>query len=69
MIDLNAAIADELSYHIDRVFQETNINSATKASSVYAMARNMGFKIPGPKGAMALVTFSCTLPLLNQNPN
>lgn len=69
MIDLNAAIADELSYHIDRVFQETNINSATKASSVYAMARNMGFKIPGPKGAMALVTFSCILPLLNQNPN
>ena len=69
MIDLNAAIADELSYHIDRVFQETNINSASKASSVYAMARNAGFKVPGPKGAMALVTFSCTLPILNQNPN
>ena len=69
MIDLNAAIADELSYHIDRVFQETNINSASKASSVYAMARNAGFKVPGPKGAMALVTFSCTLPIVNQEPD
>lgn len=70
MIDLNAAIADELSYHIDRVFQETNINSATKASSVYAMARSAGFKIPGPKGAMALITFSCTLPLnSSQSPD
>ena len=68
MIDLNAAIADELSYHIDRVFQETNINSATKASSVYTMARNAGFKVPGPKGAMALVTFACTLPVGTEGP-
>ena len=62
MIDLNAAIADELSYHIDRTFQETNIDSAMKDSSVFAIARNNGFRIPGPKGAMAEVQFSCTLP-------
>lgn len=60
-VDLNAAIADELSYHIDRVFQETNINSANKASSIYALARNNGVKIPGPKGAMCEVKFSCNL--------
>ena len=62
IIDLNAAIADELSYHIDRVFQETNINSAKKVSSIYTMARNAGFKIPGPKGAMCEVAFTCVLP-------
>ncbi len=62
-IDLNAAIADELSYHIDRVFQETNINSAKKVSSIYSMARNAGFKVPGPKGAMCEVAFRCVLPL------
>lgn len=62
-IDLNAAVADELSYHIDRVFQETNINSAKKASTIYSMARNSGFKIPGPKGAMCEVAFKCILPL------
>ena len=62
-IDLNAAIADELSYHIDRAYQETNINSARKSSSLFTMARNMGFKVPGPKGAMCEVAFRCILPL------
>ena len=62
-IDLNAAVADELSYHIDRVYQETNIDSASKASSVFTIARNMGFKVPGPKGAMCEVAFRCVLPI------
>ena len=66
-IDLNAAVADELSYHIDRAYQETNINSASKASSIFSMARNMGFKVPGPKGAMCEVAFRCILPPTRDN--
>lgn len=62
-IDLNATIADELSYHIDRAYQETNINSAMKNSSLFTMARNMGFKVPGPKSAMCEVAFKCNMPL------
>ena len=62
LIDLNADIADNLSYHIDRVFQETNIDSANEKASLYALARNNGFKIPGRKGSMAEVEFSCILP-------
>lgn len=69
LIDLNAAVADELSYHIDRVFQETDINSAQESSSVFAMARSNGFKIPGPKGAMAEVKFSCQVPVNGDEPN
>lgn len=65
LIDMNADIADNLSYHIDRVFQETNINSANERASLYALARNIGFKVPGPKGAMAEVEFSCNLPVSN----
>lgn len=63
MIDVNADVADNLSYHIDRVFQETNINSANERASLYALARNVGFKVPGPKGAMAEVEFSCYIPM------
>jgi hypothetical protein len=63
LIDINADIADNLSYHIDRVFQETNINSANERASLYALARNNGFKVPGPKGAMAEVEFSCYIPM------
>lgn len=76
LIDMVANIGDNLSFHIDRVYQETNINSAQERSSVYALARNNGIKIPGPKGSMAEVTFSCELPINNNgsssemsNPN
>lgn len=61
-IDVAADIADNLSYHIDRVLQETNIDSAQERASLYSMARNNGFKIPGPKGAMAEVRITVTLP-------
>lgn len=57
-IDLVADVADNLSYHIDRVYQETNIDSANERASLYSIARNNGVKIPGPKGAMAEVKFS-----------
>lgn len=62
LIDVASVASDELSYHIDRVFQETNINSANNASSLYALARNNGFKVPGPKGAMAEVNITCLVP-------
>jgi hypothetical protein len=61
MVDLTADVADNLSYHIDRVYQETNIDSAHELASLYSIARNSGVKIPGPKGAMAEVKISLTL--------
>lgn len=63
LIDLNADVADNLSYYIDRALQETNITSAQQSSSIYAIARSNGFKIPGPKGSMAEVEFSCEIPV------
>lgn len=69
LIGLNAAIADDLSYHIDRVYQETNIDSANERASLYNIARNNGVKIPGPKGAMAEVRFYCQLPASTQDPD
>lgn len=65
ILDVVANIGDNLSYHIDRVYQETNIDSAKEKSSVYALARNNGVKIPGPKASMAEVEFSCELPVHN----
>ena len=69
LIDINADVADNLSYHIDRVFQETNINSANERASLYAIARSNGVKIPGPKGSMAEIKFSCQLPIDGNNNN
>ena len=69
LIDLVAAVSDNLSYYIDRAYNETNIDTATQKSSIYALARTFGFKVPGPKGAMTEVVFSCELPLTTTNPN
>ena len=63
LIDINADVADNLSYHIDRVYQETNIDSAQEPGSVYNIARSNGVKVPGPKGAMAEVRFTCNVPV------
>lgn len=63
LIDIMAAVSDNLSYHIDRVYNETCISSAQERGSIYALARNNGFKIPGPKGSMTEVKFTCNLPL------
>lgn len=68
-IDVAADIADNLSYHIDRVYQETNIDSAQERKSLYSLARNCGVKIPGPKGAMAEVKMSVVLPTSKNEPN
>jgi hypothetical protein len=67
LIDVVSNIGDNLSYHIDRVYQETNIESAKEKNSVYAIARNNGIKIPGPKASMAEVEFTCILPTNGSN--
>jgi hypothetical protein len=67
LLDIVSNIGDNLSYHIDRVYQETNIDSAKEKSSVYSIARNNGIKIPGPKASMAEVEFTCELPTNGNN--
>lgn len=63
LIELAAAVGDNLSYYIDKVYNETNIDSAQLKGSVYSLARNNGFKIPGPKGAITELQFTCELPV------
>lgn len=69
LIDLVAAVGDNLSYHIDRVYSETCLDSAQEKSSLYNLARSNGFKVPGPKGAMTEVKFSCVLPVTTNHAN
>lgn len=65
-IELLASVSDDLSYHIDRTFQETDINSAQQTSSLIKLARSNGLKIPGKKAAICEVELSCNLPLNSQ---
>ena len=63
-LDLNAAVADNLHYHIDRSIQETVLQYAQQRSSIYNIARTYGLKIPGQRPSVALVDFSITVPAL-----
>ena len=61
-LDLNAAVADNLHYHIDRSIQETVLQYAQQRSSIYNIARTYGLKIPGQRPSVALVDFTITVP-------
>jgi hypothetical protein len=62
LMDLNAAVADNLHFHIDRSIQETVLQYAQQRSSIYNIARTYGLKIPGYRPSVALVDFSITVP-------
>lgn len=62
-IDLISSVSDNLSYHIDRMYQETNPNTAMLKSSVLNSARSNGLKVPGAKASMCEVKLSCSLPV------
>jgi hypothetical protein len=61
-IDLNAAVTDNLQYHIDRSIQETVLQFAQQRSSIFNIARTYGLKIPGQRPSVALEDFSITVP-------
>jgi len=63
LLELNAAVGDMLSFHTDRMFQETQINYAQEKSSVLSMARTFGLKIPGKRPSVTICDFSVTVPV------
>jgi hypothetical protein len=62
LLDLNAAVTDNLQFHIDRSIQETVLQYAQQKSSIYNIARTYGLKIPGQRPSVALADFSITVP-------
>lgn len=64
LLELNAAIADNLHFHIDRVLQETFLFEAQKKQSVYAIAKTYGLKVPGKRPSVCMVDFTITVPVL-----
>jgi len=64
LIDLNAAVTDNLQFNIDRSIQETVLQFAQQRSSIYNIARTYGLKIPGQRPSVALVEFSIVVPAL-----
>ena len=64
LIELNAGVADVLSYHTDRMFQETQLDYAQERRSLLAIARTYGLKIPNKRPSITIIDWSCTVPVL-----
>ena len=63
LIDVTADIADNLSYNIDRAYQETDIDGCTSREALLAIARTNGCRIGGPKCAIVEVELACQIPM------
>ncbi len=62
LTDLNAAIGDNLHFHIDRSIQETVLQYAQQRSSIFNIARTYGLKIPGYRPSVTVLNLSITVP-------
>jgi len=62
LMDLNAAVTDNLQFNIDRSIQETVLQYAQQRSSIYNIARTYGLNVPGQRPSVALVDLSITVP-------
>ena len=67
LMDLNAAVADNLHFQIDRSIQETVLQYAQQRSSIYNIARTYGLKIPGYRPSVAVVDVSIVVPPLGDS--
>jgi len=69
LLDLNAAVTDNLHYHIDRSIQETVLEFAQQRSSLYNIARTYGLKIPGNRPSVAVCDITINVPVGGDRPN
>ena len=65
-IDLNAAVADDLGYYMDRKFQETQIDQAQERKSILNIARTNGLKVCGKRPSVVEAKWSCFVPVDSQ---
>ena len=63
LLDLNAAVADNLHFHIDRVWQESMLDFAEQRQSLFHIAKTYGIRLPGNRPSVALCDFSINVPV------
>jgi len=63
-LDLMAGSVDILSFHTDRVFNETQLEYAQQRKSLLSLARTYGLKVPGKRPSITLCDFTVTVPTL-----
>lgn len=68
--ELNASVADNLSFSIDKNFIETQIDQAQERRSLLSIARTQGLKILGKKSSICEIEISADCPIdMNGQPD
>lgn len=65
ILDLGAALADNLHFNIDRSLQETVLDFAQERKSLYNIAKTYGLKLPTKSASMAVCQFSVQVPVFS----
>jgi hypothetical protein len=69
LLDLNAAVGDNLSFNIDRAFQETQLEYAQQRRSILQIAKTNGLNISPRSASVSIVDFTINVPTLGDEPN
>jgi len=55
LLELNAAVGDILSYHTDRMFNETQLDYIQERKNLLSLARTYGLKVGGKKPSVSIL--------------
>jgi len=69
LLDLNAGVGGSLNTNLDKYFQETQLQYAQLAASIYSLARTWGLQIPPVRPAITLVDYTVNIPALGNKPD
>jgi len=69
LVEINAYVADLLSYTIDKKYNELFSDGVKQRKSVYRMAKTFGFKVPGVRASITICDISVELPVTANGPN
>jgi len=69
LVDLMAYVSDLLSYHTDKRFNEMFLETAQEKTSLYRLAKNLGYKAPGFRPAITIADFSIEVPPTANGPD
>lgn len=62
LLELNAIVGDNLSYHLDRTYNELFLDTAQNKDSIIKLAKNLGYKPRNKRASSCLVDVSIVVP-------
>lgn len=68
-LELNAYVADLLSFSIDKKFNELFLDSSQERNSIYRLARTHGYNIPGVRPSITVADINIEVPVTAQGPD